>query len=221
MKRVVVQAHPVDLAPRQSEGDTTPSPCRADLQANERDAKTHALLETEARCFLHPSLSTPCLSALRASDGIYVEYLQGRQSMDLQGRNVHQVGLGDPAASEAEEAPLDERSFCTRRHTHRVAVNLARKLAETTPGDQSKMLWRPGGTSAMGTALKLALVAAGRHNTISMWHTFLGASLERISIGGETPFRHGVAPLPPGAGHVRAPCRARPQEGGRRCRRHR
>ena len=35
-----------------------------------------ALLEADAAHFLHQSLSTPCLNALRRADGIYIEDLQ-------------------------------------------------------------------------------------------------------------------------------------------------
>ena len=35
-------------------------------------------------------------------------------------------------------------------------------------------------------ALKLARIATGRHKTISMWDSFHGASLDAISIGGDS-----------------------------------
>jgi 4-aminobutyrate aminotransferase len=67
------------------------------------------------------------------------------------------------------------------------------------------VLLAPGGTLAIGIALKLARVATGRHKTISMWDAFHGASLDAISIGGEALFRQGVGPLLPGSEHV-PPC---------------
>ena len=51
------------------------------------------------------------------------------------------------------------------------------------PGNLSRVLFSPGGTSAIGMAMKLARYATGRHKTISMWGTFHGASLDAISIG--------------------------------------
>src|SRR4029079_18550254 len=85
------------------------------------------------------------------------------------------------------------------------AVNLAAKLAALAPGDLNKVLFAPGGTEAIGMALKLARIATGRHKTISMWDSFHGASLDAISIGGEALFRRGAGPLLPGAEHV-PPC---------------
>jgi 4-aminobutyrate aminotransferase len=54
-------------------------------------------------------------------------------------------------------------------------------------------------------ALKLARIATGRHKTISMWDSFHGASLDAISIGGESIFRQDMGPLLPGTEHVPPP----------------
>ena len=202
---VVIESFQEDLARFRSEGDVNISPRRAEWQAANLDDKTQALLEEDARYFLHQSLSTPCLNALRACEGIYIEDLQGRRYMDFHGNNVHQVGFANPDVIAAIKEQLDELSFCTRRYTNRVAVDLAKKLAELAPGNLSKVLFCPSGTGAIGIALKLARVATGRHKTISMWDSFHGASLDAISIGGEALFRHGIGPLLPGAEHVPPP----------------
>ena len=191
-----------DLSGERSEGDVNLSPRRRQWQEEMLDDATRELLAEDARWFLHQSLSTPCLNALRSCGGVYVEDLQGRRYMDFHGNNVHQVGFANPAVIAAVKAQLDELSFCTRRYTNRVAVDLARKLAEIAPGDLNKVLLCPSGTGAIGMALKLARVATGRHKTISMWDSFHGASLDAISIGGEAVFRAGVGPLLPGCEHV-------------------
>jgi 4-aminobutyrate aminotransferase len=118
---------------------------------------------------------------------------------------VHQVGFGNPAVIEAIKAQLDELSFCTRRYTNQVAIDLAKKLANLAPGELSRLLFCPGGTGAIGIALKLARVATGRHKTVSMWDSFHGASLDAVSIGGEQIFRREVGPLMPGTEHVPPP----------------
>ena len=79
-----------------SEGDFNISPHREEWQSANLDNETRAVLEEDARYFLHQSLSTPCLNALRACDGIYIEDLQGRRYMDFHGNNVHQVGFSNP-----------------------------------------------------------------------------------------------------------------------------
>jgi len=188
-----------------SEGDINLSPARKAWQEAHLDDATRELLAEDERYFLHQSLSTPCLNALRRCGGIYVEDLQGRRYMDFHGNNVHQVGFGHSAVIDAVKAQLDELPFCTRRYTNRVAVELAGKLVEIAPGLLGKVLFAPGGTSAVGIALKLARIATGRHKTISMWDSFHGASLDAISVGGEALFRRDIGPLLPGTEHV-PPC---------------
>ncbi len=194
-----------DSAFAQSEGDVNLSARRDEWQQGALDDETRELLADDARWFLHQSLSTPCLNALRHCEGIYIEDLQGRRYMDFHGNCVHQVGFANPEVIAAVKSQLDELSFCTRRYTNRIAVELARKLAELAPGNLDKVLFCPSGTAAVGMAIKLARVATGRHKTISMWDSFHGASLDCISIGGEEVFRAGVGPLLPGAEHVPPP----------------
>lgn len=68
------------------------------------------------------------------------------------------------------------------------------------------MLFAPGGTAAIGMALKLARAATGRFKTVSLWDSFHGASLDAISVGGERSFREHAGPLLPwGAEHVPPP----------------
>jgi len=67
------------------------------------------------------------------------------------------------------------------------------------------VLFAPGGTTAVGMALKLARVATGRFKTVSMWDAFHGASLDAVSVGGEAIFRQGMGPLLPGTEHVPPP----------------
>jgi 4-aminobutyrate aminotransferase len=206
-----------DLVRLGSEGDINLSPRRARWQTENLGTETRHLLDEDARYFLHQSLSTPCLNALRGCGGASIEDLEGRRYLDFHGNYVHQVGFGNPAVVAAIKAQLEELPFCTRRYTNRTAVALARRLAALAPGDLNKVLFCPGGTSAIGMALKLARAAAGRHKTISMWDSFHGASLDAVSIGGERIFREGAGPLLPGTEHVPPPdayrcvwdCRAR------------
>ncbi|MGH8725225.1 MAG: (R)-1-hydroxy-2-aminoethylphosphonate ammonia-lyase, partial [Burkholderiales bacterium] len=147
--------------------------------------------------------STPCLSALKSASGIWLEDLDGRRVMDFHGNSVHQLGHGHPRVVEAVKRALDTLPFSPRRYTNEYAVALAKRLSKLS--GLEKVLFAPGGTEAIGMALKLARLATGRHKTISMWDSFHGASLDAISIGGEALFRSGIGPLLPGAEHVQ-PC---------------
>ncbi len=200
-----MQSQSAKLDPFKSEGDLNFSPARASWSAEHIDAETRHWLDEDAKYFLHQALSTPCLNVLKGGNGAYLEDLQGRRILDFHGNNVHQVGFANPRVLEAIVTQLKELSFCPRRYTNIPAIQLARKLAELAPGRLKKVLFAPGGTNAIGMALKLARGATGRFKTISMWDSFHGASLDAISIGGEPVFRNGAGPLLPGCEHVPPP----------------
>jgi len=194
-----------ELASLKSEGDINLSQNRKTWAAAELNAETRKWLEEDARYFLHQSLSTPCLNVLKSSEGATITDLQGRTLLDFHGNSVHQVGFGNPKVIEAIIKQLREVPFCPRRYTNVPAVKLAKKLAEIAPGDLNRVLFAPGGTIAIGMALKLARAATGRHKMISMWDSFHGASLDAISVGGEAVFRRDSGPLLPGCEHVPPP----------------
>jgi 4-aminobutyrate aminotransferase len=188
-----------------AEGDVNLTGQRKAWQAEHLGRASRELLAEDARYFLHQSLSTPCLSALKSASGIWLEDLEGRRVMDFHGNSVHQVGHGHPRVVEAVKRALDTLPFSPRRYTNENAVALARRLARLAGSDLNKVLFAPGGAEAIGMALKLARLATGRHKTISMWDSFHGATLDAISIGGEALFRSGIGPLLPGTEHVQ-PC---------------
>ncbi|MDX1434574.1 MAG: aspartate aminotransferase family protein [Gammaproteobacteria bacterium] len=187
------------------EGESNRSPRRAAWQSDHVSAESRRWLEADAAVFLHQSLSTPCLDVLGACAGASIETLDGHRLLDFHGNSVHQVGFGHPHVVEAVKRQLDTLPFCTRRYTNTTAVRLAEKLRDIAPGSLDKVLFAPGGTAAIGMALKLARMATGRHKTVSMWDSFHGASLDAISIGGEALFRRGVGPLLSGTEHVPPP----------------
>ena len=188
-----------------SEGDLNISPRRAAWVSANIDPETQQVLDEDAKYFLHQSLSTPCLNVLTACDGPYIEDLQGRRILDFHGNWVHQVGFKNPRVVDAIVHQLQSMPFCTRRYANKPAVALAKKLVDLAPGDLNKVLFAPGGALAMGMALKLARTVTGRHKTISMWDAFHGASLDMISIGGESIFRKNIGPLLPGTEHAPPP----------------
>ncbi|QJT09575.1 (R)-1-hydroxy-2-aminoethylphosphonate ammonia-lyase [Oceanidesulfovibrio marinus] len=186
------------------EGDVNQSPYRAAWQER-LGPDARALLAEDERYFLRQSLSTPCLNALAGASGSRIADMDGREYLDFHGNSVHQLGFAHPAVVAALQHQLEELSFSPRRYANRAAVNLAKALVESAPEPLGKALFAPGGTLAVGMALKLARYATGRFKTVSFWDSFHGASLDAVSIGGEALFRQGVGPLLPGAVHVPPP----------------
>jgi 4-aminobutyrate aminotransferase len=167
------------------------------------DPATQLLLARDSRVFLRQSLSTPCLSAVREAEGIWIEDLAGRRHMDFHGNNVHHIGYGHPRLINAMEQQMRSLCFAPRRYTCEAAVELAEKLVDVTPEGLGKVLFATGGSDAIEIALAYARAATGRFKTISFWDSFHGAGFGARSVGGERMFRGGpIGPLLPGTEHV-------------------
>ncbi|WP_439558457.1 aspartate aminotransferase family protein [Dyadobacter sp.] len=188
-----------------TEGDINLSSARADWYALIKDPETISWLNEDETHFLHQSLSTPCLDVLASCDGIYLTDIQGKRYMDFHGNNVHQLGYRNPYIVEKVKAQLDILPFSPRRYTNVPAIELAKKLGDLMPGDLKRVLFAPGGTSAISMALKLARIVTGKHKVISLWDSFHGASLDAISAGGELDFRKDMGPMLPGVERIPPP----------------
>ena len=188
-----------------SEGDLNTSTQRQKWSEKHIGEETHKLLEEDSTYFLHQVLSTPCLNVVEAAEGSYLIDAEGRKILDFHGNYVHQVGFGNEDVLNAVKEQMDKLPFSTRRYTNRPAIALAKKLSELAPGDLNRVLFAPGGATAIGMALKVARMATGRFKTISMWDSFHGASLDAVSVGGEAIFRNQIGPLLPGSEHVPPP----------------
>lgn len=187
-----------------SEGDLNLSP-RGKAFRESRGGRGRELLEADAKGFLHQSLSSPCLNALQSASGSELIDLDGKRILDFHGNNVHLLGHGHPEVTKAVKAVLDRLPFCPRRYTNREAVDLSRKLCEKAGAGFDRALFAPGGSLAIGMALKVARLATGRHKVLALEDSFHGASLDAISVGGEALFRDGLGPLFPGVTHMPPP----------------
>ena len=185
-----------------SEGDTNTSAARQDWIDQSHDKKTKDVLAQDSRHFLHQAMSTPCLDALVAAKGVYLEDLAGHKYMDFHGNNVHQLGHGHPHVIAKIQAQLANLPFAPRRFTHQVAVDCAAKLTSIAGESLNRVLFAPGGTSVVGMALKLARHVTGNAKVISLWDSFHGASMDAISVGGEACFRESMGPLMAGVERI-------------------
>ncbi|WP_284943782.1 (R)-1-hydroxy-2-aminoethylphosphonate ammonia-lyase [Acidisoma cladoniae] len=191
------------ISPRAGEGDVNHSPRRRAWAAAHITGDSRALIERDSAAFLHQSISTPCLNAIKRAEGIWIEDVAGRRYMDFHGNNVHHIGYGHPRLKAAIAAQMDELPFAPRRFTCEPAVELAEKLAAIAPGDLTKVLFTTGGSDALEIGLKVARAATGRFKTISFWDSFHGAGFGAASVGGESLFRSGpIGPLLAGTEHV-------------------
>lgn len=194
--------HDVGNTHHRSEGDVNTTPARVTWASGINDEHTNAMLEQDAKVFLHQAMSTPCLDALVAAEGIYLEDAAGKRYMDFHGNNVHQLGHGHPDVIKKITEQLAQLPFSPRRFTNQVAIDCATKLTEICGGELNRVLFAPGGTSVVGMALKLARHVTGNSKVVSLWDSFHGASLDAISVGGEACFREGMGPLMAGVERI-------------------
>ncbi|EMK6929974.1 aspartate aminotransferase family protein [Vibrio alginolyticus] len=185
-----------------SEGDVNTTPARQAWNASMDDERTQALLKRDSEVFLHQAMSTPCLDTLEAAEGIYIQDATGKKYMDFHGNNVHQLGYGHPHVMKRVQEQIAKLPFSPRRFTNETAIECAEKLTQICGGELNRVLFAPGGTSAVGMALKLARHITGNYKVVSLWDSFHGASLDAISVGGEACFRQGMGPLMAGVERI-------------------
>lgn len=185
-----------------SEGDVNTTPARQAWNASMDDERTQTLLKRDSEVFLHQAMSTPCLDTLEAAEGIYIQDATGKKYMDFHGNNVHQLGYGHPHVIKRVQEQIAKLPFSPRRFTNETAIECAEKLTQICGGELNRVLFAPGGTSAVGMALKLARHITGNYKVVSLWDSFHGASLDAISVGGEACFRQGMGPLMAGVERI-------------------
>ncbi|HCH6601533.1 TPA: aspartate aminotransferase family protein [Vibrio parahaemolyticus] len=185
-----------------SEGDVNTTPARQAWNASMDDERTQVLLKRDSEVFLHQAMSTPCLDTLDAAEGIYIQDATGKKYMDFHGNNVHQLGYGHPHVIKRVQEQIAKLPFSPRRFTNETAIECAEKLTQICGGELNRVLFAPGGTSAVGMALKLARHITGNYKVVSLRDSFHGASLDAISVGGEACFRQGMGPLMAGVERI-------------------
>jgi 4-aminobutyrate aminotransferase len=187
------------------EGDINQSKSRDEWNNQFKNSAIEKWLHRDASFFLHQALSTPCLQIIESCEGIYIVDVNGKQYMDFHGNNVHQIGYRNAFVLEKVIQQLNILPFSPRRYTNKAAIELAEKLSGLLPKVLNKVLFAPGGTSAIGMALKLARVVTGKYKIVSLRDSFHGASMDAIAAGGEEQFKIGLGPLMPGVIHIDPP----------------
>ncbi len=138
------------------------------------DGSPGSLLERDAAAFFHQKGSSPCLAALRGVQGIWLEDSEGRRYVDLHGNTAHHLGYGHPRLIAALRDQLERLPFSPRRFTNEPAVRLAEALVAKWPGARAKVLFATGGSDAIEIAMRLALVATGRGEIVSLEDSYHG-----------------------------------------------
>jgi adenosylmethionine-8-amino-7-oxononanoate aminotransferase len=143
-------------------------------------------------------------------EGVWVYDDHGKRYLDgLSGLFTSQVGHGRTELAEAAARQAGTLAyFPIWSYAHPMAVELADRLAELTPGDCNRIFFTTGGSEAVEAAWKLArqyFKVTGqpdRTKVISRDIAYHGATMGALSITGLSAIKTTFEPLVPGAIHV-------------------
>lgn len=95
------------------------------------------------------------------------------------------LGHGHPKVVRAIQEQAEKLCYVTPTFGEEQRAELARLLAEITPGDLVKTLFTTGGTEATEHAIRIARMYTGRHKVLSQWRSFHGQTAGAASLGGD------------------------------------
>ena len=118
-------------------------------------------------------------------EGVYFWDVKGKRYLDFisQLYNVH-IGLGNREVIEAAKKQLDELAYSSPSYFNVPQIQLAKKLAQITPGDLCKTFFSNSGAEANEVAIKIAQLYRGAPKIISFWDAYHGSTYATVSVGG-------------------------------------
>ena len=148
---------------------------------------------------------------IESAKGAKIRCTSGVEYLDcFSGISVCNAGHGHPKVIAAAKAQIDELVHCcTYVYYSPKAGQLARALAEITPGDLQKSFLANSGAEAIEGAMRLARHHTGRSEFVALTHSFHGRTYATLSITGNASRKHQGGPFMPGVAFAPAPYRYR------------
>lgn len=139
----------------------------------------------------------------REASGSYVTMYDGRRFLDMAGGyGVFSAGHCHPAIVKAVKEQIERMPLSAKVFMNEPAGELARALAEISPGELQFSFFCNSGTEAVEGALKLARLSTGKHEIIAAKDSFHGKTMGSLSASGRDLFKQPFTPLIPGIKHV-------------------
>ena len=130
--------------------------------------------------------------------GCIIHDSQGRKFLDcLGGYGTMSVGYSHPKVVAAIQDQVAKQAFSCRILFNAQTANLAKKLAEITPGDLQFSFFCNSGTEAAEAAIKIARKATGRTKLVSAMGAYHGKTMGALSVSGREKYKTPFAPLVP------------------------
>ncbi len=138
-------------------------------------------------------------------EGVYVWDAQGRKYLDFfAGILVTAVGHGHPRVLERIHQQVDRIVHTSTLYIHENMVELARRLAELTPGRLSTSYFTNSGSEANETAIMLAKMHTGEQDIIVLRNAYSGRTTLTTNMTGNAAWRP-LGSEVPGIHHAAAP----------------
>jgi taurine---2-oxoglutarate transaminase len=166
----------------------------ADPQAGER------IRELDQKHVLHSWSVQSQISPLpvAGAEGRYFWDYEGNRYLDFASQLVNvSIGHQHPKVVAAIKEQADKLCTIGPPMAHEARSELARLLAEVTPGDLTMSFFTNGGAEANENAVKLARWYTGRHKVIARYRSYHGATAGAVTLTGD-PRRWPAEPGIPG-----------------------
>jgi 4-aminobutyrate aminotransferase len=154
-------------------------------------------------------------SFVASIEPVVVEYAEGCTVRDSDGKeyldcfagiSVVNAGHRHPRVLDAVREQLDHLVHAATYIYHvPVVADLAERLAEITPGALTKTFFGNSGAEGIETAMRLAKAYTGRHEFISLTHSFHGRTAGTLSVTGNKARKTRGGPYLPGIAFAPAP----------------
>jgi taurine--2-oxoglutarate transaminase len=139
---------------------------------------------------------------LAGGEGAWFTTTDGARWLDLGALSYQvNVGHGNRRIIEAIKRQADELCLSTANAVFPAKTELARRLLAMAGPGFSKVFFTLGGAEANENALKIARLATGRHQLVSRYRSYHGASMGALSLTGDWR-RPPLEPGLPGVVHV-------------------
>jgi 4-aminobutyrate aminotransferase/(S)-3-amino-2-methylpropionate transaminase len=180
----------------------------ADLGKLGTNAATHEETIEKYRRYVNTSFVASVEPVVvEKAEGATVHDSDGTEYLDcFAGISVVNAGHRHPRVLDAVRAQLDQFVHAATYIYHvPVVADLAEKLAHITPGDLTKSFFGNSGAEGIETAVRLAKAYTGRHEVISLTHSFHGRTAGTLSITGNKARKTRGGPYLPGVAFAPAP----------------
>ena len=143
-----------------------------------KETKDHVLVSWSAQGALQPLVITGAQGSwLHAGERRILDFSSGLVNVNL--------GHGHPKVVRAIQEQAAKLCYVTPTFGEEERAELARLMAEVTPGDLTKTLFTTGGTEANEHAIRIARMFTGRHKIMTQYRSFHGQTQGSMTLGGD------------------------------------